>query len=143
MVADLLEPTHGPQIGSSARRNRDGFPPVKAGYWKVAARRLQKACKVSVSSPGRKKEKRLVSKQKTSKRQKKGRSNMAKYQNLVAIRPTTYRRFQSFYEKMPEPKASRTLMISELLEVWLTSQGAAADPSFCDPAQLDLFGNEK
>ena len=68
---------------------------------------------------------------------------MAKYQNLVAIRPTTYRRFQSFYEKMPEPKASRTLIISELLEMWLTNQGAAADPSFCDPAQLDLFGNEK
>lgn len=65
MVVDLLEPTHGPQIGSSARRNRDGFPPVKAGYWKAAARRLQKACKTSVFSPGRKKEKRLVSKKKS------------------------------------------------------------------------------
>lgn len=71
MVADLLEPTHGPQIGSSARRSRDGFPPVKAGYWKAAARRLQKARRTSVSSPGRKKEKRPVSKQKTRKRQKK------------------------------------------------------------------------
>lgn len=57
MVADLLEPTHGPQIGSSARRNRDGSPRVKAGYWEAAARRLKKACKTSVSSPGRKKEK--------------------------------------------------------------------------------------
>jgi hypothetical protein len=89
-------------------------------------------------------ERKMSSKQTKDKQTtKKGRSNMAKYQNLVAIRPTTYRRFQSFYEKMPEPKASRTLIISELLEMWLTSQGAAADPSYCDPAQLDLFGNEK
>lgn len=71
MVADLLEPTHGPQIGSPARRNRDGSPPVKAGYWKAAARRLRKARSTSVFSPGRKKEKRPVSKQKTRKRQKK------------------------------------------------------------------------
>lgn len=62
MVVDLLEPTHGPHVGSSARRNQDGSPPVKAGYWEAAARRLQKACKISVSSPGRKNKKCLVSK---------------------------------------------------------------------------------
>lgn len=143
MVADLLEPNHGPQIGSSARRNRDGSPPVKAGYWEAAARRLQKACKTSVFSPGRKKEKTFSKQTKNVQTTKKGRSNMAKYQNLVAIRPTTYRRFQSFYEKMPEPKASRTLIISQLVEIWLTNQGAAADPSFCDPDQLDLFNDVK
>lgn len=67
----------------------------------------------------------------------------SKYQNLIAVRPTTYRRFQAFYDSMPEPRASRTTIVSDLLEMWLTSQGAAVDPSFCDPGQLDLFGNEK
>lgn len=64
---------------------------------------------------------------------------MAKYQNLIAIRPTTYRRFQAFYNEMAEPKASRTAIISEVLENWLSSQGATADPYDYDPDQLDLF----
>lgn len=64
---------------------------------------------------------------------------MGKYQNLIAIRPTTYRRFQAFYDEMAEPKASRTAIISEVLENWLSSQGATADPYDYDPAQLDLF----
>lgn len=104
MVVDLLEPTHGLQVRSSARRNRDGFPPVKAGYWKAAARRLQKARGTSVSSPGRKKEKCPVSKQKTSKRQKKDGQTWQNIKTLWRFGPPLIDVFSRSMKKCPNPK---------------------------------------
>lgn len=64
---------------------------------------------------------------------------MGKYQNLVAIRPSTYRRFKFFYEGMATPKMSQTALISKILETFLDGEGAALDYFEADPDQIELF----
>lgn len=64
---------------------------------------------------------------------------MAKYQNLVALSPSVYRRWQSYYSSMAEPKASRTAILSQILTEWLDGEGAPLDSMAPEPGQMELF----